>query len=262
MSSDPVALLAYVAQSPKLCAAHDRAGWVGLFVSDGQVNDPVGSKPHEGRAAIERFYDTFIAPNALSFSVEHDVVCGMSVMRDLSIFSVMATGLRITVPMHLRYDLVEEAATLRIHRLYAHWELPAMLLQQLSSLDGWLTSLQLTPRLLRHQGIGGLFGFMRGLSGCGRAGKSTAGVFLAAMSAGNATAAGAFLEEGCTLEVPFGTRVALPELAAGLRGMEWRKLIGAGNYATATIHIGPRRGVAVFRFDQGPQKISSLQVFV
>jgi len=262
MTVDREQLLAAVAQSPKLVAAHDRAGWCGLFAIDGQINDPVGSRPHEGRAAIERFYDTFIAPNQLSFGVEHDVVCGMSVMRDLSIMSVMPTGLRINVPMHLRYDLVEENGALKIRRLYAHWELPQMLVQQLTSVQGWWTSLQLTPRLLRHQGAVGLFGFLRGLSGRGRAGKRAAEALLAALGAGDAIGAAALLAEGCALEVPFGTKVALPELAAGLRGMAWRKLIGAGDYASATVQIGPRRGVALFGFDASPEKIASLQVFV
>lgn len=262
MSSDRERLLAAVAQSPKLVAAHDRAGWCGLFASDGQVNDPVGSRPHEGRVAIENFYDTFIAPNALSFSVEHDIVCGMSVMRDLSIISVMSTGLRISVPMHLRYDLVDEGGALKIRRLYAHWELPILLAAQMSSIKGWLTSLQLTPRLLRYQGVAGLAGFMRGLGGHGRAGKHTVETFLAAMSRSDAAAAEACLAPGCTLEVPLGTRVAVPELAAGLRGLTFRKLIGAGDYASATVQIGPRRGVAVCRFDGSPRQISSVQIFV
>src|SRR5690349_8133285 len=118
MSSDPERLVAYVAQSPKLCAAHDRAGWVGLFAADAEVNDPIGSRPHAGREAIERFYDTFIAPNHLSFAVEHDVVCGMTVMRDLDIRTTMSTGLQLSVPMHLRYELVEQQGELKIRRLY------------------------------------------------------------------------------------------------------------------------------------------------
>lgn len=262
MSSEPAALLAYVAQSPKLCAAHDRAGWIGLFATDGEVNDPVGSRPHRGWEAIERFYDTFIAPNALSFAVEHDVVCGMSVMRDLNILSVMSTGLRITVPMHLRYDLVEDTAGLKLARICAHWELTEMLRQQLGSLNGWRTSLQLTPRLLAHQGVGGLFGFMRGLGGHGRAGKATASTFLAALAAKNARAAAAFVDESCTIEVPPGTRVGLPELAAGVRGLEWRKLIGAGDYASATVHLNGQRGVALFHFPRTPDRISGIQVFI
>lgn len=261
-SSRREALLACVAQSPKLCAAHDRAGWCGRFAADGEVNDPVGSRPHRGRLAIERFYDTFIAPNALSFAVEHDVVCGMSVMRDLNILSVMSTGVRVTVPMHLRYDLTEERGGLKIQRIGAHWELPEMLRQQLGSLNGWRTSLQLTPRLLAHQGVGGLLGFMRGLGGKGRAGKATVGTFLSALAAKNARAAAAFVDEDCAIEVPPGTRVGLPELAAGVRALEWRKLIGAGDYASATIHLNGQRGVALFHFARGPDRISNLQIFI
>lgn len=262
MSFDREQLITHVARSPKLCAAHDKAGWLGLFASDGQVNDPVGSTPHDGRQQLDNFYETFIAPNQLSFNVSNDVVCGMSVMRDLDILSVMSTGVRVTVPMHLRYELVEEGGALKIRRLYAHWELPAMLKQQMGSLNGILTSFQLTPRMLRYQGVAGVVGFMRGLGGNGRAGKATASTFLAALASGDATAAGAFLADGATIEVPFGTKVALPELAAGVRGLEWRKLIGSGDYVSATVQIGPRRGVAVLHLPESAGRISSLHLFI
>ena len=62
-------LLAAVGRSPAAVAVHDRAAWVGLFSDGARVNDPVGSRPHVGRAAIEKFYDTFIAPNTITFHV-------------------------------------------------------------------------------------------------------------------------------------------------------------------------------------------------
>ncbi|WP_369669948.1 nuclear transport factor 2 family protein, partial [Enterococcus faecium] len=76
-------LMAVVEGSPKAVGAHDRSTWVALFAGDGQVNDPVGSRPHNGQAAIESFYDTFIAPNSITFHVERDIVCGRTVWRDL-----------------------------------------------------------------------------------------------------------------------------------------------------------------------------------
>jgi hypothetical protein len=265
MSSDSPAaeLIAYVAQSPKLCAAHDRAGWVGLFATDGQVNDPIGSKPHDGHDAIERFYDTFIAPNELSFGVEHDIVCGMTVMRDLNIDTTMATGAKLSVPMHLRYELTRESGALKIRRLYAHWELPLMMTQMMKQglLGAW-TSLALTPRLLRHQGVVGVAGFMRGYGGDGRAGKRTAQKFLEALTRGDVTTAKTYLAADCVLEVPPGSKATLPDLVGGLRGITWRKLIGAADYTSVTVFIGPRRGVALFRFDDGPDRISSLQIYV
>ncbi|MGH8458826.1 MAG: ketosteroid isomerase family protein, partial [Nevskiales bacterium] len=148
-------LIAAVKQSPALVAVHDRARWCGLYAADGQVNDPVGSRPHQGRAAIERFYDTFIAPNTIVFHVEQDIVCGMSVMRDLNIQTTMSTGVTLSVPMHLRYDLAEEGGVLKIRRLYAHWELPFMISQLLKTgLKGIWTSIKLGPQLIANQGFG------------------------------------------------------------------------------------------------------------
>ena len=62
---------------PRRPRAHDRDGWVGLFTADGVVEDPVGSRPHRGRAEIERFYDTFIGPRDITFHRDADVVVGL-----------------------------------------------------------------------------------------------------------------------------------------------------------------------------------------
>jgi len=246
--------VAYVSQSPKLCQAHDRAGWVGLFASDGQVNDPIGSKPHEGRAAIERFYDTFIAPNHIAFDVEHDIVDGMSVMRDLTLTSTMSTGLAIPVPMHLRYDLVEENGALKIRRLYAHWELPVLLAAQMGTLKGWITSMKLTPALLKHQGFSGLMGFMRGMRGNGRAGKPVAEAFLAAASRGDVTAAASLCH-------PERSEGSLKNVIARLRGSSARKFLASGDWVTATIEWGPqRRGVARLHFADSSDLISEAEL--
>lgn len=265
MSSEvtPAQLIAAVEQSPALVAVHDRARWCNLYAVDGQVNDPVGSRPHDGRAAIERFYDTFIAPNTIVFQVEQNIVCGMSVMRDLGIQTTMSTGVTLKVPMHLRYDLVEEGGALKIRRLHAHWELPFMISQLLKTgLRGIWTSIKLGPQLIANQGFGGMLGFMRGFLGSGRAGKRAAEAFLDAVSRQDVAAAGALLAKACELEMPAYRVLPLPELAGQLRGLQWRKSIAAGNCVTVSLQLNDRRGVALFRFDQGPRRISSLQVFV
>lgn len=256
-------LIAAVQQSPALVAVHDRTRWCALYAQDGEVNDPVGSRPHRGRAAIGRFYDTFIAPNSIAFNVEHDVTCGMSVMRDLTIRTGMPGGIVLDVPMHLRYDLVEEGGTLKIRRLYAHWELPFMIAQLLrTGLKGIWGSLRLGPQLIRHQGLGGMLGFLRGFLGNGRAGRKAVEAFLAAAQRGDVEAAGILLDHRCELELPAYQAKTLPELLAQLQGLQWRKLIAAGHCVTVTVQMGARRGVALFRFDHGPRQISSLQVFV
>lgn len=220
--------LAYVRQSPVLCAAHDRAGWVGLFARDGQINDPIGSQPHDGRQAIENFYDTFIAPNQLTFDVEHDIVDGMTVVRDLHINTVMSTGVRISVPMHIRYVLTEEDGALRIRRLYAHWELNQMLRQQYATLNGIWTSFLLTPRLIRYQGLAGVMGFMKGMQGVHEAGKRAALAHLA----------------------------KAPEFQGWIAG----KTLAAGDWVSMTVRKGAERGVAVFRFDGSPDRLAEARL--
>ena len=267
MSFNPEALLAAVQQSPILVAKHDRAAWCSLYAAEGQVNDPIGSRPHTGRAAIERFYDTFIAPNTITFDVHQDIVCGMSVMRDLTIETVMSTGVKLHVPMHLRYDLVEESGQLKIHRLYAHWELLPMILQLLGTgPKGRWTAIKLGPQLILNQGIGGVIGFMRGFLGVGRRGKRAAEAFLAALRDGNSATAQSQLEPGAALEWPAGRPQTLAQFLSSARGLEWGKVIVAGKYVTASVKSRAgnieSRGVMLFEFRASENQIVAVKAFV
>ena len=260
-------LLAAVQQSPILVAKHDRAAWCSLYAVDGQVNDPVGSRPHTGRAAIERFYDTFIAPNTITFDVHQDIVCGMSVMRDLTIETVMSTGVKLHVPMHLRYDLVEESGQLKIHRLYAHWELLPMILQLLGTgLKGWWTAIKLGPQLILNQGIGGVIGFMRGFLGVGGRGKRLAAAFLAALRDGDSTAAQSRLEAGAELHWPFGKPQTLVEFQANARRLEWSKIIAAGHFVTVSVKVRAGNielsGVMLFELRASGDRIAAAKMYV
>lgn len=265
MSSSPTSaqLIAAVQRSPQLVAVHDRFNWCGLYAGDGEVNDPVGSRPHRGREAIERFYDTFIAPNKIVFRVEKDVVCGMTVMRDLTVQTGMSGGVTLNVPMHLRYDLIEEGGGLKIRCLSAHWELPFMILELLKTgFKGVLISFQLGPRLIRHQGIGGMLGFMQGFLGSGRGGKATARRFLTALQRGDTNGVGACLDHRAELEMPAYRSTTPQEMTERLRGLQWTKMIAAGNSVTASVQIGGYRGVALLHFDHGSKKISGVQLYL
>lgn len=247
MSSD-AALLATVRASPDAVAVHDKAAWVGLFAADGEVNDPVGSRPHVGRAAIERFYETFIAPNDIRFEVDQDLVCGATVVRDVVIETRMATGLRVAVPAHIRYELVETGGGPRIRRLCAHWELLPMVGQTLrGGLRGMRTQLLLGARMLACQGPGGVLGFMRAFRGVGRRGKRRAESLLAAAARGDAAAVAAGPAAGAVIELPAGTP-ARPADLAGLRGLTWHKTIAAGRTVTATVAHEGVRGVVLLEF--------------
>ena len=261
----PDQLLAAAKASPAAVAAHDRQGWVDLFASDGEVNDPVGSKPHRGRAAIERFYDTFIAPNTIVFHVDHDIVCGMSVIRDLAIETIMSTGATLSVPMHLRYDLAHENGTLKIHRLYAHWELAPMVAQMLGlGLKGLWTSTKLGIQMMQHLGLGGALGFSQGFRGIGASGKQRVEAFHTAIGSGASVNAKAQLSPDATLEWPSNRRCSFDDFVKKAAGAQWRKLLAAGEVVSASFTLvdAKTHGVALFEFSRADRLIRRIRVFV
>jgi steroid delta-isomerase len=48
---------ATIARYQETFSSGDKQGWLGLFVEDGTVEDPVGSVPRKGRAEIGQFWD-------------------------------------------------------------------------------------------------------------------------------------------------------------------------------------------------------------
>lgn len=262
------ALLQAVEQSPKAVAVHDKSAWVGLFAADGQVNDPVGSAPHVGAAAIGRFFDTFIAPNTIEFDVHHDVVAGMSVLRDLTVSTTMSTGVTLRIPMHLRYDLVSAGpdGSPEIQRLFAHWELQTMIGQLLTSGGrGLLASVILGPQLLRHQGISGCAGFLRGLAGVRKRGKRRVLDLVAALTRADAAAVSSLLAPNATLSLDGVSETSVAEFVSAAQHLEVEKLLAAGRSVSATVRLGGRRGVGLFEFgsDAGrPGPISAVRLYL
>ena len=110
-----------VRSSPAAVAAHDKAGWIALFDDDYVIEDPVGWQPVRGDA-ISGFWDAFIAPNDIEFVVHHDWIDGLHVVRDVTVVTTLGTGLQVTTPAHLRYELVEREGALAVQRMAAHWE--------------------------------------------------------------------------------------------------------------------------------------------
>ncbi|WP_425303669.1 nuclear transport factor 2 family protein [Nocardia wallacei] len=261
MSATASELLATVERSPQAVAAHDRAAWVGLFADTARVEDPVGSRPHVGTAAVERFYDTFIAPNGIAFRIEHDVVRGMTVYRDLTIETTMSTGVTLRVPMHLRYDVVESHDELKIGQLRAHWELPVMIGQLLSAgAPGLTAAAKLAPQLLRNQGLGGALGFARGFVRVGAAGKRVVTDLLRAAGRGDSAAVRSALTSDAAVYWA-GTPIGFEGFMARAGGMEVGKTIAAGRFVTATVRTPTGRGIAETELTRNAE-VTTLRVYL
>ncbi|CAM4456647.1 Nuclear transport factor 2 (NTF2) domain protein [Mycobacterium basiliense] len=237
-------LLAAVERSPRAAAAHDRAGWVGLFTSDGRVEDPVGSVPHVGHEQIGRFFDTFIGPRDITFHRDLDVVCGPVVLRDVELEVAMAPGVTMFVPAFLRYDLRKSKDEWKIAELRAYWDLPAMILQFLrSGSRAMAPALKLSRGLLGNQGLGGTAGFLTGFRRAGGRQLTQVQTFLDAVARGDTHAAMRGLSSTAAITLGDSDELDLVELIDQLRGASWTKMNGAGPTVTVSIASDHGRGI-------------------
>jgi hypothetical protein len=244
MAAVDAELLAVVERSPAATDVHDRAAWVGIFTADARVEDPYGSRPHVGFTEIGRFYDTFIGPRQIIFHRDVDFAVGAAVVRDLMLEIVMAAGVTLNVPMHLRYDLRALDGDWAIERLRAHWELPTMVAQMLRhGAKSLPVSLRLAGVLLRNQGPGGTLGFVSGLRRPGRREKRCVETLLSAAVAGDELTMRRALSGGAAISFGEETPMAVGEFVDRLRGGRVSKMIAAGDTVSASVTTPSGRGV-------------------
>lgn len=242
-------------------AAHDRTAWVGLFAAGAVVNDPVGADPHTGHDAIARFYDTFIAPNDIVFDVAHDFVGPATVLRDLTITITMSTGARVRVPMHLRYEVIEEDGALRIEYLAAHWELVPMIGQLMGTgPKGLRAGTRLGVLLLRNQGMRGLIGMARACTGVGGVGKQIANRLCAALAAGDTATVTALTGDRGTVCLWSGESITTTELAVRARGLRQGKTLSAGRSVTVSADLPAGPALMIFDFHPTLDRIETVWV--
>ncbi len=261
MSTPPSVFVDIVDRSPKLAAANDRAGWVGLFTDDGRIEDPVGSRPHVGALRIGRFYDTFIAPRRIVFHHNGDVVSDSTVIRDVVLEVGMGSTVTMRIPAVLRYDLRAVAEQWRIERLRAYWELPAMVLQFAGNgVAAGPQALELTRALIRNQGLRGSVGFASGFRGPRFRGKRTVRAFLGAITTGDQLGAWRTLAPAAVITRGEREPMKFGALSAELAGQSWTKVLGAGSSVTASLH-GSTPGVLIAELAAGGGAISRLRYF-
>ncbi|KUI35705.1 nuclear transport factor 2 family protein [Mycobacterium sp. GA-2829] len=263
MTFTRVDLLTTVERSPQLLAERDRDGWVGLFTADGEIQDPVGSRPHRGIGQIDRFYATFIAPRDITFHVRDDIVVDDAVVRDVDLEVAMTGGVTMRIPAILRYDLATVAGELRISRLQAFWELPGMAGQFLrNGVRAVPAGGALTAALLRNQGPAGAAGFLSGLWGAGAARKRHVERFLADACAGDEVAVRRRLGRGARITLGESQPLSGAELLGRLVGARCDKLIAAGRHVAAMVRgPGGVRAVVIADVESRPFAITRLRVF-
>lgn len=255
-------LIAAAERSPAALGIHDRSGWVDLFAPHGRVEDPVGSQPHRGREQIERFYDTFIAPRDIVFHRHLDVVSDHSVIRDVTLEVRMGTSVVMNIPAYLRYDMEPADAALRIARMRAFWELPAMVVQfARAGLGAVPAGLGLAGGLLRNQGPLGAVGFAAGFRGVGGRGKRHVERLLDDVCAGDEVAVRRLLGDRVSITLGDDVAISASDLVNRLRGGRWDKSIVAAHTVTVRVEAGGQRGILFADLESGPLAITRIRLF-
>ncbi|NRB40156.1 MAG: hypothetical protein HRU20_17110 [Pseudomonadales bacterium] len=280
MSNQADVLLSQVQKSPAAVAIHDKDAWMSIFAQYHIVEDPVGSTPHvggiydttsgeRGHAALGRFFDTFIAPNKISFDVKKDIVCGNHVVRDLTINIEMSPTVKASVEMHLLYELVQEGDEWKVVRLAAHWELLPMVMQLLKkgfACAGVLAGL--TVRMLRYQGIAGTLGFSKAALNIGNKGKKAVETFVKAFNHQDlSTLMSVCASDAALIHMPFGQPPLSPsQVFEKVNGkMAICKLLASGETITATVSLqqenGVKEGVMIAEFNRKTGKIVAMRLY-
>jgi len=274
-------LLAHVEKSPAAVAIHDKAAWMNIFAKFHIVEDPIGSTPHigglydsvsgeRGNGPLSRFYDTFIAPNKLSFDVKRDIVCANHVVRDLSINIQMSDKVHAQVPMHLLYELVQEDGELKVVHLAAHWELMPMITQILAKGFACFPVLtSLTVKMFKNQGVKGMLGFSKAALNIGKKGKACVKTFEQAWNGNNLSELmSCFCSDAKTVAWPVGESTVNPSQLFEERAgkLTFTKIMSAGDCVTASLLLktdnGDQEGVAIFEFNRALGKIAAVKFYL
>lgn len=272
--------LAHINKSPESVALHDKGRWLSIFSPNSIVEDPVGSTPHVSgtydkknkhgvKGKLSRFYDTFIQPNNIVFDVARDVVCEDHVVRDLTV-NIDMSGVKVSVPMHLLYELVEEDEELKIRRLAAHWELMPMVSQLMSKGTSALPVMTtLSKLMMKNQGLSGSMGFMAGLTMLTNKDKQVVEAFRRSFNGKDESQLLKLFSSDAVIRMPFGEGdISPPEILKKHDGnVSLSKILLAGYAITATVEYHKegedevKQGVAVFEFDTKTKKIKKLTFY-
>jgi ketosteroid isomerase-like protein len=267
-----------VKRSPELVDRHDREGWLGLFSSEAVVEDPVGAglnrkgKDWRGdRDGLSRFYDIFIAPNDIKFTVNQDIVMGNEVVRDVLIHTRLPNGAISEVAAYLIYRGVEEGGEVKLASLQAHWDFKgnAMRLLRNNGMKGIVASTVQFWSMLRIQGLKRVMLYLGAMyKGIFKKGITAVNSFAAAVNAGDEAGLARLCEPDARIEYPAGKRMPAGDFlkaeGKGLR-LEMSGLRSAGWYTSCVFDAQgggvQRHGVAFFQFNPKTKKMVSARFF-
>ncbi len=118
--------------SAKFAMAKDKESWLGLFAEDAFLADPVGKsmldpdgKGHQGKAAIERFWDNVIAKANLTLVASQRIPCDNTCVAVLQATNDLG-GIKTVIDMVGLYEVNENG---KLSSLKVYWDFSELMAQ-------------------------------------------------------------------------------------------------------------------------------------
>ena len=118
--------------SAKFAMAKDKESWLGLFAEDAFLADPVGKsmldpdgEGHQGKAAIERFWDNVIAKANLTLVASQRIPCDNTCVAVLQATNDLG-GIKTVVDMVGLYEVNENG---KLSSLKVYWDFSELMAQ-------------------------------------------------------------------------------------------------------------------------------------
>jgi hypothetical protein len=271
-------LIELVNRSPDLVDTHDREGWLNLFSSSAIVEDPVGAGMNrkgkdlrKGKDGLGRFYDIFIGPNKINFTVHQDIVIGNEVVREVSIHTTLANGAATEVHCYLIYRGMEEDGELKIESLRAHWGFGrnAITLLKTNGFKGVVASMAQFGTMIKIQGLKRVVEYLGAMyKGILKKGIKVVNAFAVAVNSSDEAAFARLFDPGATIEFPAGEKIAAGDFLKGAGNdlsLEISGLRSGGWYTSCVFDAkadgSNHHGVAFFQFNPKTKKIISTRFF-
>ena len=271
-------MIELVEKSPESVAKHDREGWLSLFSSSAIVEDPVGAGMNrkgkdlrKGEDGLGRFYDMFIGPNKIKFTVHQDIILGNEIVREVSIHTTLSNGAVTEVHCYLIYRIVEEGSELKIESLRAHWDFGrnSIILMRSNGFKGIVASIAqfgAMIKILRLKRVTEYMGVM--YKGILKKGIKAVNSFTAAVNAKDKATFTQLFDAGATIEFPAGNKMPAGDFFTGISNdlsLEVSGLRSGGWYTSCVFDTktdgGDHHGVTFFQFSPKTKKIVSARFF-
>jgi len=271
-------LIALVEKSPELVHKHDREGWLSLFSSSAVVEDPVGAginrkgkDVRKGEDGLGRFYDMFIGPNKIKFTVHQDIIIDNEMAREVSIHTTLSNGAITEVHCYLVYHIVEEGSELKIESLRAHWDFGrnSIILIRSNGFKGIVASIAQFGAMIRILGLKRVTKYLRVMyKGILKKGIKAVNTFTTAVNTKDEATFTRLFDAGATIEFPVGNKIPagvffksetkdLSLEVSGLRSGGWYTSCVFDAKTGGDNHYG----IAFFQFSPNTKKISSARFF-